>query len=303
MTRFKVVLLDIDGTLLLSNDAHAHAFVDAGKSLGLTADFTSIRRLIGKGGDKLIPEAFGVDAESELGKKLDEVKGEIFRSYVSSLQPTPGARELLTKLRKDGIQLVVATSAGKEDVALLLKQARVLDLIEETTSSDDAESSKPDPDIIQAALRKAGENSRVALMIGDTPYDVEAALRAGVPIITVRCGGFWKDADLRGSLSIFDDPADILAHFEFKQNMANKTDKKAVQPSGVLVTAAASIGKVAGKIVGLVSRKSTGNAVTTRRRSKKKVNASVKNKVARKKAVTTRKTSKAVKSTSRTRKP
>jgi HAD superfamily hydrolase (TIGR01549 family) len=215
MTRFKVVLLDIDGTLLLSNDAHARAFVDAGKSVGLAADFVSVRRLIGKGGDKLIPEAFGIDADSELGKRLDEVKGQIFRSYASSLEPAPGARELLSKLRTDGIQLVVATSAGKEDVTLLLKQARVLDLIEETTSSDDAESSKPDPDIIQAALRKSGEGSRAALMIGDTPYDVEAALRAGVPIITVRCGGFWEDADLRGSLSIFDDPADILAHFEF----------------------------------------------------------------------------------------
>ena len=214
MTKLRVVLLDIDGTLLLSNDAHARAFVEAGKSMGLPANYLSIRRLIGKGGDKLIPEGFGIDAESERGKKLDEAKGRIFRSSITSLQPTPGARQLLTKLRKDGIQLVVATSAGKEDVTLLLKQARVLDLIDQTTSSDDAESSKPEPDIIQAALRKTGEHARAALMIGDTPYDIEAALRAGVPIIAVRCGGIWPDADLRGSLSIFDDPGDILAHYE-----------------------------------------------------------------------------------------
>ena len=215
VAKLRVVLLDIDGTLLLSNDAHARAFVEAAKSLGLEADSRRLRRLIGKGGDKLIPEAFGFDAESDIGRKLEKEKGRIFRSYVPGLQPAPGARDLLTKLRTDGIKLVVATSAGKEDVTLLLDQAQLRDLIEETTSADDAESSKPDPDIIQAALRKAGENSLAAMMIGDTPYDVEAALRAGVPIITVRCGGMWRDADLHGSLLIFDDPADILAHYEF----------------------------------------------------------------------------------------
>jgi HAD superfamily hydrolase (TIGR01509 family) len=214
VTKPKVVILDIDGTLLLSNDAHARAFVEAGKSLGLSADLTFIRRLIGKGGDKLIPEAFGFDAESEPGKRLGKVKDRIFKSFVRDLKPAPGARDFLMKLRSDGIKRVVATSAGEEDVALLLDQARVRDLIEETTSSDDAESSKPDPDIVQAALRKAGEDARAAVMIGDTPYDIEAALRAGVPIIAVRCGGIWPDADLRGSLSIFDDPGDILAHYE-----------------------------------------------------------------------------------------
>jgi len=211
------VILDIDGTLLLSNDAHARAFVEAAKSLGVAADFSRIRRLIGKGGDKLIPEGFGFDEESDTGRKLEKEKGRIFRSYVPALQPAPGARDLLTRLRSDGIKLVVATSGGKEDVPLLLDQAKLRDLIEDTTSSDDAESSKPDPDIIQAALREAHENARAAIMIGDTPYDVEASLGADVPIITVRCGGEWTDADLRGSVSIFDDPSDILAHYEVLQ--------------------------------------------------------------------------------------
>jgi len=306
MPGFRVVLLDIDGTLLLSNDAHARAFVEAGESMGLTAAFVSVRRLIGKGSDKLIPEVFGFDAESEPGKKLDEAKGRIFRSYLPSLQPTRGARELLSKLRNDGIQLVVATSAGKEDVSLLLKQAGVIDLIDQTTSSDDAESSKPEPDIIQAALRKAGEDSREALMIGDTPYDVEAALRAGVPIITVRCGGFWEDADLCGSLSIFNDPADIRAHFEFSlgqnRHMANKTRKNA-KSSGILVTAATSIGKVAGKIAGLVSRRSTEEAAAKPPGPrKKKVQTSAKKKTV-KKAGLSQKPNGTAKSPSRKRKP
>jgi HAD superfamily hydrolase (TIGR01509 family) len=208
-----LALLDIDGTLILSNDAHARAFVEAGKSLGLSPDFDRIRHLIGKGGDKLIPEVFGFEQDSDSGKKLGEEKDRVFKTYVPSLQPAPGARAFLSRLREDKVELVVATSAGKDDVARLLKQAGVRDLIEDATSSDDAESSKPDPDIIQAALRKAGKRADTAIMVGDTPYDVEASLRAGVPIVTVRCGGLWTDADLKGSIAIFDDPADILAHY------------------------------------------------------------------------------------------
>ena len=113
MTELRLVILDIDGTLLLSNDAHARAFAEAGQRLGLHADFALVRRLIGKGGDKLIPEAFGVDSESELGKKLDETKGQIFRSYAGTLRPTPGARELLMKLRANGINLAVGKLCGK----------------------------------------------------------------------------------------------------------------------------------------------------------------------------------------------
>jgi HAD superfamily hydrolase (TIGR01509 family) len=214
MGNITLALLDIDGTLLLSNDAHARAFVEAGKALGLAVSFDRIRRLIGKGGDKLIPEAFGFEHDSKPGKKLSEEKNRVFKSYLPALQPAPGARALLSRLRGDNIELVVATSAGKDDVARLLKQAGVHDLIEDAASSDDAESSKPDPDILHAALGKAGKDADSAIMLGDTPYDVEAAGRAGVRIVTVRCGGLWTDADLRGSIAIYDDPADILAHYD-----------------------------------------------------------------------------------------
>ena len=208
------MILDIDGTLLASNDAHAFAFMEAAATLGVEADLNQIRRLIGKGSDKLIPEAFGLEAESESGKKLDDLKGKIFRAhYLPSLLPTPGARSLLTRLRHDKRKLVVATSAGKEDVVALLQQAGVSDLIENSTSADEAESSKPDPDILEAALTKTGEEPLNAVMIGDTPYDVEAARRAGIPIIAVRCGG-WKDRDLKGAVGVYDDPADILANYD-----------------------------------------------------------------------------------------
>ena len=214
MDNVKVVILDIDGTLLLSNDGHARAFQDAAKSLGIEVDFHRIRRLIGKGGDKLIPEVFGFESDSDAGKKLEELKGSIFRErYLPSLDPTPGARALLIRLRDENKKLVVATSAGRDDVAALLKRADVSDLIETSASADEAENSKPDPDILMAALRKTGQSRHAAVMIGDTPYDVEAAKRAGIPIIAVRSGG-WTERELAGAIAVFEDPADILAHYD-----------------------------------------------------------------------------------------
>jgi HAD superfamily hydrolase (TIGR01509 family) len=213
-TKVTAVILDIDGTLLFSNDEHAQAFVDAAQALRLPADFNTVRRLIGKGGDKLIPEAFGVSIDSEIGKKLDTSKGEIFRArYLPHLRPTPGARELLSRLRDDRANLIVATSANKEDVDLLLDRAGVRDLVHEIVSSDDVEASKPDPDIVQAAVEKSGEPAGRVVMLGDTPYDVEAALRAGIRIIGVRCGG-WADDLLKGAAAVYADPADVLAHYE-----------------------------------------------------------------------------------------
>jgi HAD superfamily hydrolase (TIGR01509 family) len=213
VARPSAVILDIDGTLLLSNDAHARAFVDAAAELGIQADFETIRRLIGMGGDKLIPAAFGFQKESKQGKKLDRRKGEIFRErYLPTLEPAPGARALLEHLRRDGIGLVVATSSDAADVNALLEQAGVRDLIEDATSAGDVEASKPDPDVVHAALRKTGAPAREVVMLGDTPYDVEAASRALVRIIAVRCGG-WGDRDLRGAVAVYDDPEDLLAHY------------------------------------------------------------------------------------------
>jgi HAD superfamily hydrolase (TIGR01549 family) len=209
----RVAILDIDGTLLLSNDAHARAFCDAATSLGVHADFNKVRRLIGKGGDKILPEAFGLRQDSALGKQLEERKGELFKTFLPLLEPAPGARDLLSRLRDDGIKLVIATSASQDDVQPLLERAGVSDLIDATTSSDDAESSKPEPDIVKAAVERAGERPEFAIMLGDTPYDIEAALRSGVAILAVRCGG-WQDADLHGALAVFNDPADILKNYE-----------------------------------------------------------------------------------------
>lgn len=204
----------MDGTLIDSNGAHARAYVDAARELGLALDYEEVRQRIGKGGDKLVPEVSGLSEEEGKGKELSRRKKEIFsRHYLPGLKPTPGARELLERLRDEGIQRVVATSAKKDEMRELLEQVGIAELIDQATSSDDAEESKPDPDIVRAALKQAGSPREQTLMLGDTPYDVQAARRAGVRIVAVRCGG-WSDPDLTGALAVYDDPRDLLAHFD-----------------------------------------------------------------------------------------
>jgi HAD superfamily hydrolase (TIGR01509 family) len=213
MKKATAVILDIDGTLLDSNAAHAKSYVEAAREMGIEgAGFEEILRMIGMGGDKVLPKAFDLDAESDKGKRLDKRKGEIFREMLAELKPTPGTREMLERFSASGLRRVVATSANRDDLKSLLNQAGVADLMEDCTSSSDVENSKPDPDIVLAALELSGSPAEEAVMIGDTPYDVEAALRAGIRIIAVRSGG-WGDSDLVGATAIFDHPADLLEHF------------------------------------------------------------------------------------------
>lgn len=210
----QAVLLDIDGTLIDSNDAHARAWVASLAEHGYVVTFEQVRPLIGMGGDKLLPELTGLDPESGEAKRIGESRARAFAMELPSLKPTRGARALLEKLRDIGLELVVATSAQASEVQELLRQAGVADLIEYSSSSDDAESSKPDPDIVLAALRKARRQAMHSVMIGDTPYDIESARRARVPAIALRCGGWWNDTQLADAVAIHDDPADLLDHFD-----------------------------------------------------------------------------------------
>ena len=211
---FSTVLLDVDGTLIDSNDQHALSWVDAFATEGIKADLEEVRRLIGMGGDRLMPKVSGIDEESPIGKRISERRGEIFREkYFSELRPFPKVREMILRMKDQGLQLCVASSSDKAQLGKLLQAAGVSDLLPQTTSKDDAESSKPAPDIIEAALETVGARARNAVMVGDTPYDIMAAKRAGVASIALRCGG-WGDEDLAGAIAIYDDPADLLANFE-----------------------------------------------------------------------------------------
>jgi HAD superfamily hydrolase (TIGR01509 family) len=231
MERIRGVILDVDGTLVDSNDAHARSWVEIFTRNGHTAGYEQVRRLIGKGGDKLVPEVTGLDAEHGEGKRLSDQRKALFtQQYLPYLEPFPRVRELLERMQRDGLRLVVASSAAKQELDPLLEAAGVRDLIEDRTSADDAEESKPDPDIVQAALRRSGLRPDQAVMLGDTPYDVEAAAKAGVRTIALRCGG-WDDEALDAALAVYDDPADLLAHYEQSPLVhAGQQDRDTTEP-------------------------------------------------------------------------
>jgi HAD superfamily hydrolase (TIGR01509 family) len=211
---YRAVIFDVDGTLVDSNDAHAQAWVRALAEHGRHVEYSRVRPLIGMGSDKLLPTLTGIPTGTPEGQALVARRREIFlRDYVSNLQPTPGAQRLLEWLRDERMTLGVATSAEEDELRAILHVAGVAKFFPTTTSSDDAARSKPDPDIVSAAVRRTGCPAVDTVMIGDTPYDVEAALTAGVGIIALRCGG-WHDADLHGALAVYDTPDDLVERFD-----------------------------------------------------------------------------------------
>jgi HAD superfamily hydrolase (TIGR01509 family) len=210
----KGVIFDIDGTLVDSNDAHAQSWVDTFAEAGYEVPFDAVRPLIGMGADKLLPQTIGIAHDSEEGERLIKRRSEIFRErYLPRLKPLKGSRDLVLRVRADGLKPIVATSAKDEELKGLLKAARVEDLMEEKATASDAKRSKPDPDIVHAAIEESGIPAAQLVMIGDTPYDVEAAAKADVRTIAFRSGG-WTDDALRGAVEIYDGPADLLAGYE-----------------------------------------------------------------------------------------
>ena len=218
----KAVLFDVDGTLVDSNDAHADAWVTAFREHGVNVDWLKVRRSIGMGGDKLMPAVSNLTEESPEGAAIAEARGKIFkREFLPHIKPFRNAARLVAAVKERGYTAVAASSAPKDELTPLLKIAGAAWLMDAKTSSDDAEESKPDPDIIEAALKRAKASAGEAIMIGDTPYDVEAATRAGVKVIGFRSGG-WSDGDLEGAIAIYDGPWDLLERFEDSALANNK---------------------------------------------------------------------------------
>lgn len=216
MTQLRGVIFDIDGTLINSNDAHAHAWVDAMHDSGVDVPFEKVRPLIGMGGDKVLPEVLDISKDSQQGKAVDQRRSEIFRQrYLSSIRAFPQAKELLQYLHGQGLQLIIATSSKQQELGTLLNiiGPHVSDLFTQETTSSDAPQSKPDPEPIKVALQKGHLKADEAIMIGDTAFDIEAAAKVGVKAIALRSGG-WSDSDLKGAIAIYNDPADLLAHLD-----------------------------------------------------------------------------------------
>lgn len=214
MTQIHGVILDVDGTLVDSNDAHAKSWADALAEFGYTVPFAKIRPLIGMGGDKVLPEVISVQSTSYKGQKISQRRGEIFKErYLSTVKPFPNAQALLNHMRSQGLKLAIASSAKPDELKSLLQLVGAADLIQEKTSSEEAKDSKPAPESVDVTLQKMGYLPNAVLMIGDTPYDIQAAKKAGVRTIALRSGG-WKDADLMEAIAIYTDTADLLEHYD-----------------------------------------------------------------------------------------
>jgi HAD superfamily hydrolase (TIGR01509 family) len=207
---YTAVLVDIDGTLIDSNDAHARAWIAALRAHGHLVPYERMRRLIGMGSDKVLPIVAGVDEKSSHGRAILKAKKEAFVKLLPGLKPTHGSRELLSYLDEHGWMLLVATSAEPDEASVLLRAAGVDDLLSAPERELGDQDSKPEPNVMNAVLARAGVLPSQAIVIGDTPYDIEAGRRAHLPVIALRCGGFWSDGALSGAVRIYDHPGALL---------------------------------------------------------------------------------------------
>jgi len=213
----KAVIFDIDGTLVDSVDLHARAWQEAFAHFGKTIEYDAVRSQIGKGGDQLIPVFLSKEEEERFGKDLDDYRGKLFKSkYLSQVKAFPQVRELVQRVKDDGKQVALASSAKEDEVQIYKRIANIEDLIQKQTSSDDAEKSKPHPDIFEAVLQRMHDvRAEEAVAVGDSPYDAIAAKKLNMPSIGVLSGGFPKE-ELRvaGYSEIYRDCARLLKHYE-----------------------------------------------------------------------------------------
>ncbi|BBZ36049.1 HAD family hydrolase [Mycolicibacterium confluentis] len=208
------VLFDIDGTLVDSNYVHVHAWLRAFESEKVPVEAWRIHRSIGMDGDTLLQTLAG-DASESVRSRLKEHHSLFHRESSSLLRPLPGARELLHHIAHDGIQVVLATSAPDDELAILRDVLDCDDVVAAMTSSADVDTAKPEPDLIAVALERAGTTADRAVFIGDAVWDMQACVRAGVRCIGVRSGGVGRDELLEaGAESVFDNAQDLLDHLD-----------------------------------------------------------------------------------------
>ena len=207
------VIFDIDGTLVDSVDLHAEAWRLSFARFGKKVTFAEVRRQIGKGGDQLMPVFLSRQELGDFGDELEQYRGDLFKKeFLPRVKPFPCVRQLFERIREDDKRIALASSAKGNELKTYKSIADIEDLVETETSSDDAEKSKPYPDIFQAAVARLGDVSvDNVLVVGDTIYDAEAAGKANLRIVGVMCGG-WSGEDLQqaGCIAVYRDPADLL---------------------------------------------------------------------------------------------
>jgi HAD superfamily hydrolase (TIGR01549 family) len=211
----RAVIFDLDGTVVDSNELHVDAWAEAFRQYGKEFPRARLHEQIGKGGDKYLPE-FLTEAElREYGEELEAFRADLFkREYLQRVRPFAKVKELFARVREDGKRIALASSGNETEVEHYVKLAELGDLIESRTSKSDVAHSKPSPDVFAGALRLLKVPPQEAIVVGDTPYDVEAAKKLELPTVALLCGGFGED-ELRasGAVAIYRDPADLLESY------------------------------------------------------------------------------------------
>lgn len=207
------VVLDIDGTLLDSVFHHTVAWVRAFAAHGLTVPAHRIHRLIGMGGDRLVPAAVGEDTERTLGDAVRESWEREFDTMLEEPALLPGARDLLDALAERGLRVVLASSAIPRHAQRALELLDAERRADASATADDAEESKPDPELLETVMERV--DAERSVLVGDSVWDVEAGLRAGIPTLAVRSGGYGE-AELReaGAVGVYADPAELVEHLD-----------------------------------------------------------------------------------------
>ncbi|MFL6247747.1 MAG: HAD family hydrolase [Thermoanaerobaculia bacterium] len=206
--KLAAILLDIDGTLIDSNDKHTDCWVEAFAHFGKQIPWGDIRRQIGKGGDLLVPDSLNAREMQTFGEPLKKYRGELWNEkYMHTVRPFPGAVDALRALHDRGVKLAFASSSNPDEVEYYVELLGVGDLLKGTTSKEDAELSKPSPEIFRAALERVKSDPARTLAVGDTPYDIVAAHRTPVPIAAVLCGGFPRETLTKAEFLFDDVPA------------------------------------------------------------------------------------------------
>jgi len=213
----KAVIFDIDGTLIDSNAAHAESFVRAFKKFGKDVPFEELKCLIGMGADDILEKYLEKDEIEEFGEDLKEYRKKVFlEEYLPEIKVFPKVRELFERLKADKKQTALASSAGEDELKEYKKLLNLGDLIEKETNADDADEAKPEPDIFLAACNKLKNVEKEnVLVIGDTPYDAEAATKAKLKIIGVESGGWTREKLIEtGCAEVYRDIAEIFENYE-----------------------------------------------------------------------------------------
>jgi HAD superfamily hydrolase (TIGR01549 family) len=203
-------IFDIDGTLVDSNDIHATAWQEAFAEFGRKIDYDDIRGMIGKGGDLLVPDLLNAREMQTFGEKIKSYRKKLFKKkYMKSVEPFPGVREAFETLREEGAKIALASSAEPSEVDHYIELLEVEDLVDAHTSKEDAQFSKPSPEIFDAARERLGISVKHAITVGDTPYDVAASHRAKIASAAVLSGGFPRKTLLKAEF-IFRDLKDLV---------------------------------------------------------------------------------------------